>query len=62
MRSGNEFEEYHRIHRDVTTCSGANDGPEKAYGIEIAESSDRGSEYTADEDSCVESRLSTDEV
>ena len=62
MRSGDEFEKDHGIHRDVTTRSRADDGPEETYRIEITESRDRGSEDAADEDSRVEGRLSADEV
>ena len=62
MRPGDKLEEDHGIHRDVTTRSGADDGPEETYRTEIAETSDRGSEDAADEDSCVEGRLSADEV
>jgi hypothetical protein len=62
VRSRDELEEYHGIHRDVTSSSGADDGPEKTYRVEIAESSDRGSEDAAYEDGGVEGRLSADEV
>lgn len=62
MRTGHEFEEYHRVNGDITSCGRSDDGPQDTESDKVVESANGHAKDATDEESSVESRLPPDKI